>query len=126
MANLPTTNITLNVGSPAADIVFVPQQAPTPGVTMYAANSPTGDLAGRQIMTNRHNTSASGLVTTIVQVRKPVLNSSTGLYDSWIQGDIKLTRPASAPIQGAKDMLEILEEYLEVTDVRNALAEANY
>jgi len=123
---LPTTSFTLNVGSPAADVIYSRAEAPNPGVALFMAPSPNGDLAGRTIATVRHNQSSSGLVTTIVQFRKPVLNEVTGKYDSWIQGDVKLTRTADAPIQGTKDMAETLEEFLEVADVRDALAEASY
>lgn len=123
---LPTTPITLNVGSPAADRVFTRVESPNPGVALYHAPSPNGDLAGRTTLTVRHNTSSSGLVTSICQFRQPVLNDSTGKYDSWLQGDIKLTRPDTAAIQAAEDMLEMLEELLEVSGVRDAIAEGSY
>lgn len=126
MATLPTSTITLNVGSPAADKVFTRVESPTPGVALYHAPSPNGDLAGRTSLTVRHNTSKSGLVTTIAQFRVPVLNDSTGKYDSWIQGDIKITRPDTAAIQAAKDVMECIEEFLEVSNVRDALAEGSY
>jgi len=123
---LPTTSFTLNVGSPAADRVFTKAEAPNPGLALYYAPSPNGDLAGRTSLTVRHNASASGLVTTIAQFREPVLNASTGKYDSWIQSDVKVTRPDTAPLQAAKTGLELIEEFLELSDVRDALAGMSY
>lgn len=125
MAQLPTT-ITLNVGSPAADRVYTRAESSNPGVALYYAASPNGDLAGRPSLTVRHNNSSSGLVTTIAQFREPVLNTSTGKYDSWIQSDLKVTRPDTAPLQDAKTGMELVEEFLETSNVRDALAEMSY
>lgn len=125
MATIPTT-ITLNVGSPAADAVFNKVESPSPGVTLLVAASPTGDLAGRWLLTQRHNLSKSGLMTSLTQFRIPVQNAVTGLYDTWIQGDLKITRPDTAPLQKAKTVMELIEEYLETANVRDAIAEGSY
>jgi hypothetical protein len=124
MANLPSS-FAIDVTN-GVDKTYAAAATSQLGVKQYFAASPEGDLAGRPTCKVRHSVSASGLVSTNVQFRTPILNGVTEKYDSWIQGDIKLTRSDLHGTAAVEDMIETLEEFLEVADVRAALASGNY
>lgn len=123
---LPATTITLNVGSPAADRVYTRQESPTPGVAVYHAPSPNGDLAGQSVLTVRHNRSSAGLMQTILQFKRPIQNAVTGKYDSYLQADVKVTRFDTATLASVDEILEEAQEVLAVSGVRSALGQASY
>lgn len=122
---LPTSPFTISATT-TGDYVFTRAEAPQPGVALYYAPAGVTNLAGRTVLTVRHSTSQSGLVSTNLQVKIPIENESTGAYDKWIQGDFKLTRSDVAVLTKVEDMVEIIEEILEVSGVRAALASASY
>jgi len=116
---LPST-ITLNVGSPAADVVYGPKQ--TLGSTsIFYAPSPNSDLAGRPTLRVSHETTKSGVVRTLIQVRKPVLDAVTGKYVKPLQANLVLQRDGLSTLAEADEVLETIQEFLAVTDVRDAL-----
>lgn len=106
---LPTT-ITLNVGSPAADLVFANSIQLSGSKRVYYAPSPQGDLQGRPTLTVSHETTKAGVVRTNLQVIIPVWNVSKLAYDGFIKSDLTLTRPLTAPTAQADKALECVQE----------------
>jgi hypothetical protein len=120
---LPNT-ITLNVGSPAADVVFDGKQ--TQGsTTIYFAPSPNSDLAGRETLRVSHETTKSGVVRSLVQVKVPIRNTETLKYDSAITANLVLARTGAATLASADRVLEMIQEVFAVTDFREAIGEAS-
>ena len=113
------SSITLNVGSPAADVVFN-TSSPQGNERIYYADSPNGDLAGRIKLRVSHETSKSGIARSLVQFRKPIANAD-GDYDTIVQVNMVATRPETAALTDVDEVLEMAEEVLAVTDVRASI-----
>jgi hypothetical protein len=107
--SLPSS-ITLNVGSPAADIVFANSVQLSGSSRAYYAPSPQGDLEGRPTLTISHERTKSGIVRTNAQFIFPIYNSSSLKYEGFIKSDLNLTRPAVAPLALAGKALECAQE----------------
>lgn len=108
---------TVNVGSPAADVVFdVATRAS--GESEYFAPSPQGDLGGRIRLRIGHETTKSGLVRSLMQITEPIQNSTTGLYDSHRQVNVVLTRPSSDLLTKVDRLLEMAQEIWGVSGLR--------
>lgn len=120
---LPTT-ITLNIGSPAADVVFT-QASRQGNEAIYFAPSPQGDLEGRPQLRVAHETTKSGLVRTLCRFSFPVYVSSTATYDGAITASHTLVRKNNAPLATADKVLEAAQEVLAVSGVRSSLGDAS-
>lgn len=104
--------ITLNVGNPAADVVYNRSATSPNGAALYKADSPQLDLQGRYDLTVRHETSSKGLVRTNLKIKVPVYNSTTEEYDGHIQADGTIQRKTTAPVSDVQDVIEQLEKAL--------------
>lgn len=102
-----STSYTLNVGSPAADVVFNVSYREG-NESVYYADSPNGDLAGRYVLRVSHDESSSGLVRSLLQFKKPYQVS--GEYGQHIQANVTLTRPATAALADVDEVLEMVQE----------------
>lgn len=120
---LPST-VTLNVGSPAADVVFSQTGDNTGGATNYVAPSPQGDLEGRPTLSVRHETTNSGLVRTNVKIKVPQYDDTNDVYVGHEQVDITSVRRASHATTETDRCLEMAEKFL--TNQRDELAQAEY
>jgi hypothetical protein len=109
--SLPTP-ITLSVGSPAADVVYDKSNGSSGQNTLYSAASPQGDLAGRLLLTVRHEETKSGLVRSNLKIRVPVYVAATTSYDGHIQADATIVRKSTAPVSVVQDVIEQLEKAL--------------
>lgn len=117
------TSYTLNVGSPAADVVF-DLSAKNGNRAIYYSPSPEGDLAGRPSLRYENETTKAGIARTLVSFKKPRLNPTTGKYDTATTGNFTLNRPETSPLQDAKDVQEMMREFLAASGVADAIAEA--
>jgi hypothetical protein len=105
------SSITLNVGSPAADIIFSGAVVSGASVTYYAP-SPQGDLEGRPSLRVSHETTKTGIVRSLVKIVVPIWDNTNKKYvGSWTKNDT-LIRPAASAVQGGKDVLEMGAEFL--------------
>lgn len=111
------TSYTVNVGSPAADVVF-DISSRTSGETEYYAASPNGDLGGRISLRIGHETTKSGLVRSLLQIKEPILNATTGLYDTHRQVNLVLTRPAADLLTKVDRLMEMAQEIWGVSGLR--------
>jgi hypothetical protein len=118
---LPST-ITLNVGSPAADVVFSATSPLGTGIQFWAP-SPNDDLKGRRALRFSHEENKLSLMRSLSQIRIPVLNSE-GVYDL-IQVNTVLSRPTTVDLALVDMALEMQQELWAVTDVRTAFGQAN-
>lgn len=110
---------TLNVGSPAADVVFGLQWRGTSAAS-FAAPSSQGELSLRPILRVSHETTKANVVRSLVQFKLPVYDpiSSDPIM---VQCNMVLSRPLSATTADAETVLEMLSEFLTAT-VRGKLA----
>jgi len=113
---LPST-ITLNVGSPAANVVFGDRSV-RDNETVYFAPSPNSDLAGRIKLRLSHEVTKTGIARSLVQFVYPILNVSTGKYDSSITCNATITRSETASLADVDEVMEMLQEVFAVTDFR--------
>jgi hypothetical protein len=61
-----------------------------------------------------------------MQFKRPILNATTGKYDSYLQCDIKCSRFDTAPLADVDEILEEAQEVLAVSGVRSAIGAASY
>lgn len=114
--------ITLNIGTPAADVVFYNKQRGTnPRETVYYADSPDADLAGRRELRIAHEESKGGVVRSNVRFRFPVKDSVTGKYNRFITGSATLNRTAYEQLAAADTVLEALQEVFAISGFRAAV-----
>jgi len=116
--------ITLNVGSPAADVVFAnPKEIPS-GKSMNAP-SPTNDLVGRPVINIKETTSKQGIVSTLVQIKVPQANAD-GIYDSHITFNGSLQRKAAADLDEVDRVAEMGADFFANTTARTAIVESTW
>lgn len=113
--------ITLNVGNPAADVVFE-RIGPVGGSILYRADSPQDDLEGQRTLAVGHTRNAKGLVRTNLKIKVPVYNSTTGTYTGHIQADVTIQRLTTAPVADCQDVAEMAEKAL--VQIKDELANA--
>lgn len=112
--------ITLNVGSPAADVVFT--DSIRNGLKLLQnADSGQGDLAGRPALRVEHEESANGMVRSLIQFRVPQYDSTTGTYPATVQVSTVCTRPNTVTVAEVDRCLEMMQEVLAVSGVRTAI-----
>lgn len=111
---LPTT-ITLNVGSPAADVVY-DDVIKSGSSVQYSAPSPQGDIQGRRVLRVSHETTKAGVVRSLVRIEYPIFDSDSGTYKGLGSVNVVLARPGTAPVQLGKDLLESVAEFLGDTN----------
>lgn len=116
---IPST-ITLNVGSPAADVVFTDSIRQGLKLLQNAA-SPQGDLAGQPSLRVEHETTSKGIVRSLVQIRVPQYDSETKSYPKTVQVNVVTTRPDTVSTAECDRVLEMAQELLAVSGVRAAL-----
>lgn len=121
---LPNT-ITLNVGNPAGDVIFTKSEGPG-NSTLYYADSPQSDLAGRPTLEIEHKKTGDALVSSKIQFKLPEYDSSAGEYVGFIQGTTVLVRREYASLGAVDEMLEMIQEVFAVTDFRSDIGEAKY
>lgn len=119
--SLPST-ITLNVGSPAADVVF-DDKGVSGNESVYYAPSENGDLAGRIKLRVSHETTQAGIVKSLVQFVKPIADSN-GDYSSFIQANAVITRNSSEALTDVDEVMEMLQEVFAITDFRSDIGKA--
>jgi hypothetical protein len=122
---LPTT-VTINCGTPAADVVFTKSEDQRTGDVLYIAPSPQGDLKGR-ITIRVANTvpSSSGLARTLRQVKVPVYNSTTGEYTGFIQDAQTVIRSDATALTEVEYAMEIGNKFDAAYRTELASAEGN-
>jgi hypothetical protein len=111
------SSYTVNVGSPAADVVF-DISARANGESVYYAASPNGDLGGRVKLRVAHQRTESGLVRSVLQIQEPIQNTDTGKYDSYRQVTVQLTRPETDALTDVDRLLEMIQEIWAVSGLR--------
>lgn len=117
------TSITLNVGSPAGDVVYDKTGMTPNGGKKYWADSAQGDLEGRPSFEVAHTTTGNGIRRSAILMRRPEFNSTTGTYDGFISTNVTLIRRPGSNIQDILDELEKISELLAVPTVREAMSE---
>lgn len=117
--SMPAT-LTLNVGSPAADVIFTSAVRQGRRVVL-TASSPNDDLAGELSLTASSETTRSDIERTSLKVVEPKQNAD-GVYDRSIQCHVVLGRPRTADVDDVKRVLEMMADALDDTDVIEALS----
>lgn len=115
------TSITLNIGSPAADVVFT-QVSETGSKATYVAPSPQGDLQGRPTLEVSHQTTKAGIMRSMSKFTFPRYNATTLKYDGEYVSYNVTSRPTTGAVQGAKNAIEACAEFLDATN-RATIAE---
>lgn len=110
------STFTLNVGSPAADVVYGDASHGVGSTVTYYAPSPQADLTGRPSLVFNHQTTKAGVVRSSVTFLKPYFNSTKGIYEGFVKVDVVVNRPAGLPVQLTKDELEKASEILTSTN----------
>lgn len=105
------TSYTLNIGSPAADVVF-DNQVKLAGAVVYTASSPQGDLEGRPSLTVTGVTRKNGLVSHLVNFKFPQWNSTLNKYDGYITAQMTVTRQGNHNVAQVERALEAIREFL--------------
>jgi hypothetical protein len=119
------SSITLNVGSPAANVIYDDISQINGASVVYSAPSPRSDLLGRPTLKISHETSAkSGLVRTLVSLITPIWDSTLSKYDGFTKTDFVINRNQRVPLQLVTDEVEKMSELLAVADVRAAITKA--
>jgi hypothetical protein len=115
------SSITLNIGSPAADVVFDDKHA-GPGAldAILMAESPNDDLTGRPRMRISHETTAKGIARSLLQLIFPVADSD-GKYDQ-ITVNLTVLRPTKVSLAEVDRATEAMAELLDTSGVRPALS----
>jgi hypothetical protein len=121
---LPNT-ITVNAGSPAADIIYSGIQRDGNTVT-YSADSPQGDLAGTRTMKFAAEQTSKGIVRSLVQVKIPVYDGTKALYVGEVTAQITINRPATVAKTVTALALEIIREAIAQTDVAAAIVDSRH
>lgn len=118
------SSITVNVGSPAADVVFSDKHlGPTGREAIYYAPSPDGDIAGRVKARVSHDSSGNGTIRSLHQITLPRQDGS-GKYVQPITVNLTVVRQSNVPIAEIVRALEISQEMGSNTDFRAAIAGA--
>lgn len=122
--SLPAT-VTLNVGSPAANVVFANPTRMGKAV-QYTAPSPNGDLAGQLSLIVSTETTKSGVERTLRKIVEPVLDSVTGKYDRRREVTIVLSRSRldDHDANNVGRIQEMGSKLLDNTDVNSACLDA--
>jgi hypothetical protein len=111
---LPTT-LTLNVGSPAADVTFTKSSSNIGKKGELTAPSPNNDLQGEILLQFASETTSRGEERTKLGIIKPILKD--GEYDRPAGIYVVLTRERDIDVQVATDLVEMLREAMADTDV---------
>jgi hypothetical protein len=112
--------MTLNVGSPAADVVYDDVSQIDGSTLVFYAESPQGDLLGRPSIRVSHETKNSGIVRSLVDIQTPVYDADKEVYDGFIKTSITLNRKGSVSISAVETELEKASEAL--TLIRSQVA----
>lgn len=118
--SLPAT-ITLNVGSPAADVVYSDPRR-VGNAIVYTAPSPQGDLAGALSLRFSSERTKGGIERTLVQFVTPLYNSTDKVYVGTRTTDLVVKRPVGASVAGSEAEIEKIQELSSI--VRTAIAAA--
>lgn len=111
--------ITLNIGSPAADVVFTnKQRGSTPKETIWFADSPDGDLAGRPDLRIAHEETRGGVVRSNIRIRFPQKDPVTGKYNRFISASTTVNRTATELITAADAAAEAVSEVFAISGLR--------
>lgn len=110
MSELPAT-ITVNVGNPAADVVYTKHEGPK-GQVLYMAPSPQGDLTGRPIIEIEYKDGKNDLAHANVKLRTPHYNGATSDYDGHAQVGFPVIRPGHFETQFTRDCCETMCEFI--------------
>lgn len=117
-----SNTITLTLGAGNDSVVF--NVASRNGnESVYYADSPNSDLAGRRKLRVSHETTKAGIVRSLVQISFPQKNAE-GIYDSSITANVTLNRPATADLADVDYVLEAIQEIWAVTDFRSDIGNA--
>lgn len=118
------SSITVNVGTPAADVVFSDKHlGPSGREAIYFGPSPDGDIAGRVKQRFSHDSSGNGTVRSLHQVVLPRKDAS-GKYVQPITVNLTVVRQSNVPIAEIVRAIEISQESGIIADVRAAIAGA--
>lgn len=86
---------------------FTKRKVDAQGETLWD-NPGAGPLAGVRTLRRKSTKTRAGIVSRAVQVVIPVLNGTTGKYDSTIQGRIVLNAPEAIGLEEQEDALAML------------------
>lgn len=121
--SLPSSTFTLNIGAPAADVVFG-NATRNGNSVVYTAPSPQGDLEGRPSCRVSHERTRSGITKSLVQFIFPNYDSELNKYVGFDSVNLTLNRTGLSSTANGEKLLEAVEEFLELADVRAAIAQA--
>lgn len=110
MSELPST-VTVNVGSPAADVVYTKHEGPQ-GQVVYMAPSAQGDLTGRNTIEIVFKDGKKDLAHATAKMVAPYYNSTSEEYEGHAQASLPLTRPKAVPVQFSRDVVETIVEFI--------------
>jgi hypothetical protein len=117
---LPDT-ITVNAGSPAADIVFGSPQRSGNSVS-YVAVSPQGDLFGMRSLKYSSETTSKRIVRTLQGLRIPWYDTASASYKGEVTVNITVSRPELAPVTLTDYATEIAREAVTQALVAGAIS----
>ena len=80
-------------------------------VVVYYAPSPQGDLAGRPYLTVSQETTKAGIAKATVALTRPVLNTVTGKYDSFLKNSIGSTQAGNQTVSAREKELKKLSVF---------------
>lgn len=120
--SLPSTT-TLNVGSPAADVIYNKGQN-TGDTVEYIADSDQGDLTGRKTIKFAKNGVNESISRTLTQVKLPWYQD--GEYKGHAQMNITVLRPPEMPNSFVDELYETGAELLTDADIREAIVESAF
>jgi hypothetical protein len=119
--SLPAT-VTINCGSPAADVVFGNPRRQGNGI-LYTAPSPQDDLAGQLTLLVSTETTKAGIERTLRKIVEPVYDSATSSYPDRIETTTVLARKRTADhgVNGVGRAQEMMSKLLDDTNVNAAV-----
>lgn len=122
---LPST-ITLNVGSPAADVVYASKTALDGNAASYAAPSPQGDLTGRPTLRVSSETTKAGIERSLTGFQEPIYSSSKEAYSGYISSSYTFNRSLTVTRAVALRHVELMAKFLAVPANREAIVDAAF
>lgn len=118
------STITVNVGSPAADVIYTDAVRSGSSIVYYGPSA-QNDLQGRKTLRVSHETRKAGVVASLVQFKLPIYDSGSSKYTGEAVVNLTLIRPGNLPVQSGKDLLESIAEFITNSSMANGIIVAN-
>lgn len=117
------TSHTLNVGTPAVDIIYGSLSHLDGNAVLYYAPSAQSDLIGRPTLRVSSETTKQGIERTLTSFSTPYHDGTA--YDGFVKADFVLNRHGKVPLTFIERELEKMADFLSVAANRTALAQAS-